>query len=217
MVSCVEQLQPCPCWGQERRGCSCPGAHPATVLGPGAGSSAGSTQCLCVCTGTVVTEMVPPRLLFPEDEVTGLQCLSSLEAESVPALPRLRAQPPLHSSPSWSVPQGRGLQALKQNGVRPPAPHGLTARGPLASALPPSARQHQLRPKQLRAPSVGMSLPGPWLWPLPHSSSTGWLNPPQGWDNKYTSQRKRGSESSPAAPPCSNPAGPGAAASSCAV
>lgn len=154
VVSCVEQLQPCPCWGHERRGCSCPGAHPATVLWPGAGSSAGSTQCLCVCTGTVVTEMVPPRLLFPEDEVTGLQCLSSLEAESVPALPRLPAQLPLHSSPSWSVPQGRGLQALKQNGVRPPAPHGLTARGPLASALPPSARHHQLCPKQLRAPSV---------------------------------------------------------------
>lgn len=39
--------------------------------------------------GMVVTETVPPRLLFPEDEVTGLQRLSSLEAESVPALPRL--------------------------------------------------------------------------------------------------------------------------------
>lgn len=137
--------------------------------------------------------MVPPRLLFPEDEVTGLQRLSSPEAESVPALPRLRARPPLRSSPSWSVPRGRALQALKQNGVRPPAPHGFTAGGPGFSS-PPSSRHHQLCPEQL-LPFCGNVPPGPRLWPLPHSPSTGWFSPPQGCDNKSTSQRKRGNES----------------------
>lgn len=153
--------------------------------------------------------MVPPRLLFPEDEVTGRQRLSSLEAESVPALPRLR------SSPSRSLPRSPGLQALKQNGARPPSPHAFTAGASPASALPPQSRHHQRCPEQLRAPSVGMSLPAPWLWPFPHSPRL--VNSPQGCHNKYTSQRKRGSERSPAAPQSCNPAGPGAAASSCAV
>lgn len=52
--------------------------------------------------------------------------------------------------------------------------------------------------------------------PPSHSVSTGRVNPPRGCDNKHASQRKRGSESSPAAPPSCNLAGPGAAASSCA-
>lgn len=60
--------------------------------------------------GTVVTEMVPPRLLFPENEVTGLQRLSSPEAESVPALPRLRqcAAPTPQQPPRVGAP---GLRA----------------------------------------------------------------------------------------------------------
>lgn len=120
------------------------------------------------------------------------------------AVARLRARPPLRSSPPW-------LQVLQQNGGGAAAPHGLTAGGPalsspaITSTVPTAA-----------CPVRGNGPPGPRLCLPPHTVSTGRVNPPRGCGNKHTSQTKRGSESSPAAPPSCNLAGPGAAASSCA-
>lgn len=57
------------------------------------GSGAGSSECLCLYGYGGDREKVPPQLLFPVDEVTRLQRLSSAEGESVPARPRHHVQP----------------------------------------------------------------------------------------------------------------------------
>lgn len=171
-LSCQTPLAPCSPWapscpvprraapacagaGGETGGCSCHGGR--QLPWPGLGCRQRCRQpcrqqrtpvCLYGYGGD--RETVPPRLLFPADEVTGLRRLSSVEGESVPPWPRHRAQPPRRSSlpsPALAVPaalaplQGTGAElsgvwALQQSSARAPGTTVALQGGPRAQVSP---------------------------------------------------------------------------------
>lgn len=177
----------CPGWGGETAGLPRPwGSTSSRCWDWGAGSSAGSSECLCVYMGMDGGDRktVPPRLLFPADEVTGLQRLSSAEGESVPALPRCRARPP-RPPPcpmlTWQRcrarrPSSAGFRLCSNVVSGPPAPLRLRCRMPPGLSFPlhgptaTSSRQHRgaafqshlsIRPQRPHVPTVRTSLPAP--------------------------------------------------------